>query len=51
LTYKILSPNYNTYNTIVLTCYPMAHIDTSHISFTYPPAASMWVVTLLLPAL
>jgi hypothetical protein len=23
----------------------MAHPDTSHISFTYPPAASMWVVT------
>jgi hypothetical protein len=24
----------------------MAHPDTSHISFAYPPAASMWVVTL-----
>jgi len=24
----------------------MAHPDTSHIFFTYPPAASMWVVTL-----
>ena len=24
----------------------MAHPDTSHISFTYPSAASMWVVTL-----
>jgi len=24
----------------------MAHLDTSHISFTYPPLASMWVVTL-----
>jgi hypothetical protein len=24
----------------------MAHPDMSHISFTYPPAASMWVVTL-----
>jgi hypothetical protein len=27
-------------------CHPTAHPDTSHISFTYPPAASMWVVTL-----
>jgi len=33
------------YNTIVLSCYPVAHPDTSHISFTYPPAAAMWVVT------
>jgi hypothetical protein len=24
----------------------MAEPDTSHISFTYPPVASMWVVTL-----
>jgi len=24
----------------------MAHPDTSHISFTYPPLASMWVITL-----
>jgi hypothetical protein len=34
------------YNTTVLSCYPMAHPDTSHISFTYPPAASIWVITL-----
>jgi hypothetical protein len=26
--------------------YPMAHPDTRPISFTYPPVASMWVVTL-----
>jgi len=29
----------------------MAHPDTSHISFTYPPTASMWVITLSAPAL
>jgi hypothetical protein len=34
-----------TYNTIVLTCHPMTHPDMSHISFTYLPAASMWVIT------
>jgi hypothetical protein len=33
-----------TYNTIDLTCHPMTHPDTSHISFTYPSAASMRVV-------
>jgi hypothetical protein len=37
-----------TYNTIVLTCHPMAHPDMSHISFTspLPLAASTWVITL-----
>jgi hypothetical protein len=29
-----------------LTRHPLAHPDTSHIAFTYPPAASMCVVTL-----
>jgi len=29
-----------------LTCHPLAHPDTSHIAFTYPPAAFMRVVTL-----
>jgi hypothetical protein len=27
-------------------CNPTAHTDTSHISFTYPPVASMWDITL-----
>jgi hypothetical protein len=26
--------------------HPITHPDTSHVSFTYPPMASMWVVTL-----
>jgi hypothetical protein len=39
------------YNTVVLTCHPLAHPDTSHIYFTYPPATSMWVIKILLPAL
>jgi len=26
--------------------HPMVHPDTPHFSFTYPPVASMWVVTL-----
>jgi len=29
----------------------MAHPDTSHIPFTYPPVASMWIVTPSQPAL
>jgi hypothetical protein len=39
-----------TYNTIVLTCHPLAHPDISHICFTYPPATSMWVIKLSEPA-
>jgi hypothetical protein len=34
------------YNTIVLTCYPLAHPDTSHTCFTYPLATSTWVIKL-----
>jgi hypothetical protein len=39
------------YNTIVLTYYPMALPDTTHISFTYQSAAAMWVITPSLPAM
>jgi hypothetical protein len=31
-----------------LTCHPLAHPNTSHICFTYPPATSMWVIKLSL---
>jgi hypothetical protein len=32
----------------VLTSHPLAHPNTSHICFTYPPATSMWVIKLSL---
>jgi hypothetical protein len=36
------------HNTIVLTCHPLAHPNTSHICFTYPPVTSMWTMKLSL---
>jgi hypothetical protein len=41
LPHKLKGKEATTYNTRVLTCHPMAYPDTSHISFTYPPATSM----------